>query len=367
MQSKTIVSSKGSCQEALSDVFAQLGTDPVGIIFCCEYDWISEVTSSLKSRYPSAQIIGTSGYFYANADVHENTGLMVVAMTGDAAVEAGVIKHLSTVPLSDLFHLEESLRRISPSSDNTICFEFCTNDEEVMVSTVNMTLEKKNVALIGGSVFGTPEGEDALVSVNGKTYKNACAYILIKNLSGRVYTYRENIYAPAGGPVHTATKVNLKNKELIELDHRSAADVYSQETGVDRSRIVDNVLQQPLGRLVGDEDVFISSMYEVGPGGSLVNYKRINLNDTMVVLKLQDYKEINRNTVAAIRSDVPNPKLILSVNCIYRYILFNQEGYLKTFLGDVMGSLGTFPGYVGGGEQYLHQHVNQTMVCAVFE
>ncbi|MBQ5430777.1 MAG: hypothetical protein IIU28_03895 [Lachnospiraceae bacterium] len=367
MQSKTIVSSKGNCQEALSEVFAQLGTDPIGIIFCCEYDWLEDVSSSLKSRYPSAQIIGTSGIFYSNADVHDNKGLMVVAITGEAAVEAGVIKHLSTVPLSDIWNLEQSVSRISPSSDNTICFEFCTNDEEVMVSTVNMVLSKKNVALIGGSVFGTPEGEKSLVSVNGKTYGNACSYMLIKNLNGKVHTYRENIYAPAGGPAHTATKVNLRNKELIELDHRSAVDVYSQETGLDRSRIVDNVLQQPLGRLVGDEDVFISSMYAIGAGGSLINYKRINLNDTMYILKLQDYKEINRETVAKIRSDVRSPKLILSVNCIYRYILFDQEGYLKTFLGDVMGSLGSFPGYIGGGEQYRHQHVNQTMVCAVFD
>jgi hypothetical protein len=367
MQSRTVVSGKGNCQDALSEVYSQIGAEPVGIIFCCEYDWLEEVSSALKKRYPAAQVIGTAGIFYLNADIHDNKGLMVTAITSEAAVEAGVIKHLSTAPLCDVRKLDASIRKISPSSDNTICFEFCTNDEEVMVSTVNMVLSNKKIPLIGGSVFATPQGKTSYVSVNGKLYANSCAYMLIKNLNGKVHTYRENIYAPAGGPAHRATKVNLKNKELIELDHRSAADVYSQETGLDRSKIVDNVLQQPLGRLVGDDEVYISSMYEIGSGGSLINYKRINLNDTMYILKLQDYKEINRNTAATIHSDVPNPGLVLSVNCIYRYLLFSQEGYIKTFLGDVMGTVGAFPGYVGGGEQYQNQHVNQTMVCAVFE
>ena len=41
-------------------------------------------------------------------------------------------------------------------------------------------------------------------------------------------------------------------------------------------------------------------------------------------------------------------------------------GYFSTYAKD-MASLGPHLGIVGGGEQYNNQHVNQTMVCVVFE
>ena len=190
--------------------------------------------------------------------------------------------------------------------------------------------------------------------------------MVIKNQTGKAYVIKENIYGPAGGPAHIATKVNTKKKELLELDCRSAADVYSAETGVSQNDIVGNVLQAPLGRVLDDE-IYISSMNGVTPQGSITNYKQINENDTIYVLKLLDYRQINQKTKQEIQNMVrQKPSLIFSVNCIYRYVLFQQERYLDEFL-KLMSSAAPFVGYIGGGEQYNRQHVNQTMVCAVFE
>ena len=176
----------------------------------------------------------------------------------------------------------------------------------------------------------------------------------------------ELIYrASNNNPRHIATKVNLAKKELISLDNRPAADVYANELGISKNQIIDNVLEAPLGRVVGDE-VFISSMKEIGSNGSLINYKRLNENDTVTVLKLMDYDEINQETRRAIKADGSKISLVFSVHCIYRHLLFSQRNHLQDFLKD-MGTLGTHVGVVGGGEQYKNQHVNQTMVCAVFE
>ena len=115
-----------------------------------------------------------------------------------------------------------------------------------------------------------------------------------------------------------------------------------------------------------DDEVFISSMYEVTPSGSLICYKRINENDQIYTLKLLDYREINKASIEQMRDMCGNPSLIFSVNCIYRYLLFQNENYLSDFLKG-MSQCGPYLGYIGGGEQYKHQHVNQTMVCAIFE
>ena len=47
-------------------------------------------------------------------------------------------------------------------------------------------------------------------------------------------------------------------------------------------------------------------------------------------------------------------------------MLYEKEGYFSTYAKD-MAVLGPHLGIVGGGEQYNNQHVNQTMVCVVFE
>ena len=83
-------------------------------------------------------------------------------------------------------------------------------------------------------------------------------------------------------------------------------------------------------------------------------------------LSLGDYKETEQRTREQIKSEMPRISLVLSVDCIYRYLLYEKEGYFNTYAKD-MASLGKHMGVVGGGEQYNNQHVNQTMVCAVFE
>lgn len=148
----------------------------------------------------------------------------------------------------------------------------------------------EGIHLAGGTVFGVPDGKQPVVAYNGKVYEDACAYAFIKNLTGKVRVYKENIYVNNSDKPHFAKKVDVSRKALIELDGKPAADVYSNELGVARGKIIDNVLVNPMGRAVGDQ-VFISSMMSLGP----------------------------------------------------------------------------HMGIVGGGEQYNNQHVNQTMVCVVFE
>jgi hypothetical protein len=100
--------------------------------------------------------------------------------------------------------------------------------------------------------------------------------------------------------------------------------------------------------------------------GTLTNYKRINKNDCIYFLSLGDYKATEQQTRQQIQQDASHISLVLSIDCIYRYLLYEKEGYFSTYAKD-MAVLGPHLGIVGGGEQYNNQHVNQTMVCVVFE
>lgn len=335
------------------------------LMFVTSYDRVEKTAEEIKKQFPGVPCVGTCGTVYHDR-TFSDTGLTVSAFGKGAEVKTGVIRDLSICPVFDEVILKKNLEELRPGNGDTACLEFCTNDEERLVSTMNISLGDKKVPLVGGSVFGVPEGKSGIVAVDGVVYTDACAYAIVKNLTGKVRTYRENIYhLREGGRRHIATKVNLAKKELVELDGRPAAKVYGDELGIFENQIVNNVLKNPLGRIVGD-DVFICSQYAIGSGGSLINYKRFNPNDTVGILELGDYKNIRQETNRKIASENKHVSYAFLVNCIYRHVLFQNEHYIDTFLTD-MSKFGQFMGYVGGGEQYKEQHVNQTAACAVFE
>ena len=338
--------------------------NPSMILFIAPYHMAADIAIQLRKQYPDTPSIGTIGTKLTNGQVSDDT-LAVLALFDDAKVRCGVMERISQCPVSYSGEIRQKIDQISPGREDTVCIEYCTGSEEKLVTTFTSFFEKKGIRLAGGTVFGVPDGKAPIVAYNGQVYEDACVYAIIKNTTGRVKVYKENIYQKNSSQSHFATKVNVAKKELVELDGRPAADVYSSELGIPRSQIVDNVLVNPMGRAVGDQ-VFISSMMAMDANGALSNYKRINKNDCIYFLSLGDYKETEREMREQILQNMPHISLVLSIDCIYRYILYYKENYFSTYAKD-MASLGTHLGVVGGGEQYNNQHVNQTMVCAVFE
>lgn len=355
---------KADCAQAVAEAIAKVN-NPNLLVLLCAYEHLKEASEIISEKFKGVPLIGTSTTSYYESESSDRR-MLVMCFGSDVAAEVGIIRNLSTAPIADIASMEEKVSKIQAGDSNTICLEFCTNDEERLVTTMNVALERARIPVVGGTIFGYPAGATGYAMLDGVLYPDACCYALIKNKSGKIRTYSENIFGPMEcGRTHIATKVNLAKKELISLDGRPAADVYCEDAGVSRSELVDNVLVSPLGRVIGDE-IFISSPYAIGNNGSLISYKKINENDTIEILELKDYEAIGDETRRQIRDENGKISFIFSVNCIYRHLLFNQRNYMTDFL-TAMKNVGPHVGIVGGGEQYKKQHVNQTMVCAVFE
>lgn len=358
-----IGSGQGSPMDAVKKATQGLKT-PAAILFMTPYNMAEEVTKLLWEAYPNVPSIGTIGTKLVNGEVEENN-VAVLAFFEDAKVSCGVITEISKCPVAYTGEIQKKLSEVSAGREDTVCIEYCTGSEEKLVTTFNSCLAQRGISLMGGTAFGAPEGKPPVVAYNGRVYQDACVYAFVKNLTGKVKVYKENIYKKNERKPHFATKVDVARKALIELDGKPAANVYCGELGITRDKIEDNVLINPIGRAVG-EQVFISSIMTAESNGTLLNFKRINKNDCIYILSLGDYKEIERKMRERIKSDMRKISLIVSVDCGHRRLLYNKEGYMKTYAKD-MASLGPHIGVIGGGEQYNNQHVNQTMVCAVFE
>lgn len=354
---------------AVSEVTKDI-TEAKAFIIITDYDRLEGVSALIKKKYPNAKSIGTSGTTFFNGDCQEEE-LVIIAFIDGVEVIADVITHLKTTPAASIMEIAKNAEEIRPAKENTVCLEFCTGSEETLVSTfktgfkLNSHYRDSIIRLIGGTFYSGDDNKTPKVMLNGEIYEDACVYLLIKNLTGRIMIYKENIYGKQNDVTHIATKVDFGNRELIELDHKPAADVYSKELGITKDKIVESVYTNPIGRMI-DDDIYIYAQHTLKENGTLLNYKIINEGDELCFLKLMDYDAVNKSTREQILKDIPNPSLIFSVDCAHRYLLYKREDYILTYAKNI-ASIAPHAGYVSGGEQINNQHMNQTMVCAVFE
>ena len=187
---------------------------------------------------------------------------------------------------------------------------------------------------------------------------------MVRNQTGRVKTYKENIYHQLGNYRFIASDTDRANYILGALNGKPAKQVYKDILHVTDEEILTRTFQNPFGKINGD-DTCIISIKEV-QGNALACFRQVNDSDVLILLELGDYQAITRNTIQQICQDFPRRSAIFSVNCLFRYKLFSEHNYMQTYLRD-MAALGCHAGFVGYGEHYNNRFVNQSMTCVVFE
>jgi len=310
----------------------------------------------LERRFPGVPSIGCIGMCY-QANIVEN-GVGIIAFYDGVSAAANVLEHVSDMPVKYIRRLERDMQSVGGSSQDTVCIDFCTGNDACVLTTICTILRQRDVALVGGT------GGEGRVSANGRIYQDAVAYGLVRNLGGRVKTYKENIYHQFGNYRFIASDTDRANYILGSLNGRSAKQVYKNILHVTDQEILTRTFQNPFGKINGD-DTCIISIKDI-EGDALACFRQVNDSDVLILLELGDYQAITRNTIQQIMQEFPRRSAVFSVNCLFRYKLFSERGYMQTYLND-MGSLGCHAGLVGYGEHYNNRFVNQSMTCAVFE
>lgn len=262
------------------------------------------------------------------------------------------------MPVKYIRRMEEDIEKVKGTGRDTVCIDFCTGNDACALTTIHTALRKNNISLVGGT------GDAGMVSVNGKVYRDAVAYALVKNLNGRVKTYKENIYHPYGNYRFIASNTDKARYIIGSLNGKPAKQVYESILHVTDQEILTRTFQNPFGKLNGN-DTCIISIKEVA-GNSLACFRQVNDSDVLVLLELADYKKVVKETIQKIHKDFPKRSAVFSVNCLFRYKLFSENGYMQEYLKE-MSTLGPHAGLVGYGEHYNNQFVNQSMTCVVFE
>ena len=344
------MSQRGDLEEALRG----LGSPQFIMLLSNDRQFEGHV-EALEKRYPGVPSIGCIGMSYQTEIVEQGVG--IIAFSGVSAA-AGALEEVSTMPVKYIQRLERDMQAVNASSGDTVCIDFCTGNDACVLTTMYTVLQRRGISLVGGT------GGEGRVSANGRVYQDAVAYGLVRNQNGRVKTYKENIYHQLGNYRFVASNTDRANYILGALNGKSAKQVYQDILHVTDEEILTRTFQNPFGKLNGD-DTCIISIKEV-KGNALACFRQVNDSDVLILLELGDYRAIVRDTIQEICRDFPRRSAIFSVNCLFRYKLFSEQGYMQDYLRD-MAALGNHAGFVGYGEHYNNRFVNQSMTCVVFE
>jgi len=345
------MSQRGNLEEALQGLHS-----PQFIMLLSNDSQFEDHVKALEKRYPGVPSIGCIGMSYQTRIVEQGVG--VIAFFDGVTAAANVLEEVSSMPVKYIQRLERDMQKVGGSNGDTVCIDFCAGNDACVLTTIYTALRKRGISLVGGT------GDKGKVSANGRVYQDAVAYGLVRNQNGRVKTYKENIYHQLGDYRFIASDTDRANYILGSLNGKPAKQVYKSILHVTDEEILTRTFQNPFGKLNGD-DTCIISIKEVN-GNALACFRQVNDSDVLILLELGDYQAITRDTIQKICREFPRRSAVFSVNCLFRYKLFSERGYMQTYLQE-MASLGSHTGFVGYGEHYNNRFVNQSMTCVVFE
>lgn len=366
MDYKVGKSSKTDFTDAIGEATAGFKA-PKLILFFSEVERFEQYSESIKNRFPNSITLGATTFAGFCKEGAFKDSLLVMGIEDGIECYGDVLEEVNRYPLKYVDRVTSCVDKFKDTS-NTVCFEISTaliSCEELVLSTLNSVLDKKNIPLFGGSSGDKGKAEKTLISFNGRVYENGCAFVIIKNLGGRVKLYRENIYKPTEH-YFTATKVDVRNRVVYEYDNKPAAKVMAEALNTTIEKLPTFLDSYPLGRTIGS-DMYITANQMITKNNGMAYHARVYNNSKMVLLEPDDYKTVINRTIEEIKKEVPKPALAIMINCLARSILFEGDNYLDKFAIDMGKALGNYIGFAGYGEQLRNQHFNQTMVIAVFE
>lgn len=349
-----------SIEDALQAVRA-----PQLIFFVSKAGTLERAAKFLAERFPAIPTLGFCSLSLLHDGIVEEPDILVVSFEEEYRVACGVLQDLSECPVQHIYQFQKDVESVEPGEEDTVCLEYCTDHEEVLVTTLNAVLDRHGIPLIGATVL---ESRDRTtgghVAYCGEVYGNAGIYAVIRCEKGKVRTYYENIYMRTELTLHQVTKSDVESRSLIEIDGRPAADVYCDIVQVPREEIAVSAQRYPLGRVLGSK-IFVAGVSQVMPDGTLQCYKRINPNDAICFMDYGRYREVAMETLERVQRENKNIYFTLTSECIHRYLLYQSEHFWEKH-AEHMSQLGTHVGTISMGEQFRHQHINQSLVLAVF-
>jgi hypothetical protein len=359
-------SAKNDIKQAVAEATTGL-KNPKLIIYFSGVTNFEKYAKEIKLAYPECISMGATTFAGLCKEGAFKETLMVLGFESGIECYGHVLEDVDRYPLKYVERVDACVKRMEKTS-NCICFEFSTAllcSEESILATLNSVLLDYDIPVFGGTAGDKGVAEKTMVAFDGKVCEKACVFVILRNLGGKIHLYRENIYKPTEHHF-TATKVDIRTRTVYEYDNKPAAEVIAKALNTDLQGLKKYFDSYPMARVIGDH-LYITANCNMNDSRGMVYHTRVYNNSKLVLLQQDNYKEVIERTIEKINEDIPKPSLSLMVHCLARSILFEGDGYLDEYAKKMGHAIGDYIGFSGYGEQLRQQHLNQTMILAVFE
>lgn len=349
---------------AVSEFKKQLGDfSPTFILFFASsvYD-ASNPAGVLSDNFPGCNIIGSTSHSeYYNNELN-NSSISFMAMDKDS-IEDVCVKVVENIkdnanystPIRETHEYFGGYDNILDNFDKyagIVIFEGNAKSEEYGMDKIGNSTD---ILYVGGTSSET-EGTSK-VYANGQSYENAAVLATLKTVNGYkvLKTQSAEVFSDKG---LTVTKSDVKNRIMYELDNRPVDEVYAEVLGVDKSKIADYFVSNPLGVLANGE-IFIRTFNQILDSGISLHCG-IPEGTEIHILKIGNIVE---DTKSALDDTITEkPAGVINFNCLYRTLEITNENLIKPYC-DLFGRY-TSIGFSTYGEAFLG-HINETSTILI--
>ncbi len=358
---------------SFDDVYEKLssnGGTPLLILFSSDYDNFEMYSDLMHKRFPDSTVIGSVSFTNYLIGAKAEKALSALAVYEDIECSSGVIQDISRYPSRYITGIRKAYKEIctGPDISNVCCFEITTaygKGEELVLDTFREVIGEKAFPLFGSSSGVRAGTQRSFVSLNGVVYDEACVYVFIKNLRGRISIVKENTFRSTSH-FFSVTNVNCDEHRLYELDGRPAAVQLAAAVGTEIPVLARNIIHHPIGRVYGDR-IYIADAEAIAKDASISFYSYIYNYSRVVLLEPDEVNNISERFFGKVRGIGFDPSFSIAVNCAFDYDIYSDMGITGKFLRELSENCGSFWGISGCGEQIDLVHVNKTMILAAFE
>lgn len=374
-RSRVAYSNDSDFEVAFEQIRSQLdgndGASPLLIIFTSTFGCFSRVSKMFKEAYPDTISIGSSTYINYNNKGYSTSAVSALAVYSGIELAAGVLHDIATYPMRYSSIIEDAVAKMS-NTENTICFELTSAFlmcEELVQDTFKSVLEPRNIPVFGGSAGAPDWAEVSMIALNGEVYQEACVFVMIKNLCGRIYQFQDTPFEPTNAS-YIVTDVDCEDRMLYELDGRPAAETMSRALELSETELNQQINSYPLGR-IEDDKLYVTQPGHIFSGGRMNLFASMYNQIKVYQLKMGDILAMWKKIRGEINEKVMNPAFMVVINCeaLSAYITGNQD--FEDLFGQFSDELNlcncNYVGISGHGEQAGYEHFNQTVLMMLFE
>lgn len=343
------------------------GASPLLIIFFSDHIDFQWYSIELNKKYPDAIVLGSTSCDVICSDRQSSYGISLLAVMSEIECYCGIIRDVSTYPMQHVDEVRDVINKLD-SYENSVIFEMVPSFsmcEELVLDTFNEAIGNRNIPLFGGSTGTEAYDGEEYVSLNGRIYTDSCVYVLIHNLNGRIFLYKENMYKPTD-KIITATDVDCDKRIIYECNNKPVLTAMAEAFGVKEEEVEDYIFKHPLGR-IRDNDIDIMDPAKILEDGAILYYARVFNYTRMAILEIDNLELVWRKSNTEIKESGIKPDFFIGVNCGLRSKMFKKLDKMDSFVRTLNKNYGDYICCSSFGEQLNGCHYNETMIIGLFE